>query len=43
MDTMTVVTYCLAGFGGLVVVATAVFIIYLLFDGKSGKKDHPDK
>ena len=43
MDTMTLVSYCLAGFGGLVVVAAIGFAIYLLCDSKSSKKDDSDK
>ena len=43
MDTMTFVTYCLAGFGGLVVVAAIVFVISLFSDKKPDKKDNSDK
>ena len=43
MDTMTVVSYCLAGFGGLVVIAAIVFAIYLMCDNKSSKKEDSDK
>ncbi len=43
MDTMTFVTYCLAGFGGLVVVAAIVFVISLFSDKKPDKKDNSEK
>ena len=43
MDTMTFVTYCLAGFGGLVVIAMVVFCISLFSDKKTDKKDDSEK
>ena len=43
MDTMTFVTYCLAGFGGLVVIAAVVFVVSLFCDKKPDKKDNSDK
>lgn len=43
MDTMTIVSYCLAGFGGLVVVAMDVFCISLFSDKKTDKKDDSEK
>ena len=43
MDTMTFVTYCRAGFGGLIVVAMVVFCISLFNDKKSDKKDDSEK
>ena len=43
MDTMTIVSYCLAGFGGLVVVAMVVFCISLFSDKKTDKKDNTEK
>ena len=43
MDTMTIVSYCLAGFGGLLVVAMVVFCISLFNDKKSDKKDDSKK
>ena len=43
MDTMTFVTYCLAGFGGLVVLAAVVFTISLFSDKKTDKKDDSKK
>ena len=43
MDTMTFVSYCLAGFGGLVVVAAVGFAISLMVDKKSDKKDDSEK
>ena len=42
MDTMTFVAYCLAGFGGLVVIAAVVFAITLVFDKKPDHDDHDD-
>jgi hypothetical protein len=43
MDTMTIVSYCLAGFGGLIVVAMVVFCISLFNDKKPDKKDDSKK
>ena len=43
MDTMTFVTYCLAGFGGLVVLAGVVFTVSLFTEKKPDKKDDSEK
>ena len=43
MDTMTFVTYCLAGFGGLVVIAAVVFVVSLFCEKKPDKKENSDK
>ena len=43
MDAMTFVSYCLAGFGGLVVVTVIGFVVYLMCDHKSSKKEDSDK
>ncbi len=43
MDAMTFVSYCLAGFGGLVVVSVIGFVVYLMCDHKSSKKEDSDK
>ncbi len=43
MDTMTFVTYCLAGFGGLVVIVAVVFVVSLFCEKKPDKKENSDK
>ena len=43
MHTMSIVGYCLAGFGGLVVVAAIGLAVYLLCDSTSSKKNDSDK